>query len=63
MCDYDYLTKEFIKEAFDWAFLSDGLYSREVQEALAANFRKSYPDIFQEWREENKEYLTEEEVT
>ena len=55
------LTDDFLKTAFDWAFLSDGLFAKEIQISITTNLKNSYPEIYQGWYEENKKYLTEEE--
>lgn len=61
MYDEFEITDEFLKSAFDLAFLSDRLFPDAVRISITTNLKNSYPEIYQEWYEENKQYLTEEE--
>ncbi|WP_157930359.1 hypothetical protein [Mycobacteroides abscessus] len=55
------ITDEFLKTAFDWAFLSDGLLTPEVKKSLTTNLKNSYPELYREWYEGNTQYFSEEE--
>lgn len=54
------MCNEDLKQAFDWIVFGENLFPEAQQKSIFEKMKIAYPDVYQQWREENKEVLLDD---